>query len=283
MVYIRANGIVLNIEVRGRGEPLVLISDLAEDLTSWCFQTSAFGSLHFLVRIDNRGSGWSDCPEGCSIDEMAKDIISIMDQVGVEKTHIVGLGLGGMVAQKLALDRPGRVNGLVLVSTSPQATEEQRLVLRSVIESAKNNSDLRSLSAAMLPWLYSPWFLENDRWREYVTRAKAAGLRLTSWEGAERQLEGMLRFNSASRLESIKAPTLVISGSEDLLVPPACSDELVFGISGAKRTVLNTGHQPHIELPRTFNQTVLGFLAEVEGSPIPDLGPGMPLPCGFGI
>jgi pimeloyl-ACP methyl ester carboxylesterase len=207
MVYIRANGVVLNIELRGRGEPVVLISDIAEDLTSWCFQAASFGQMHFLMQVDNRGSGWSDCPEACSIETMARDIICLMDLVGVDRSHLVGLGLGGMVAQETALQRPGRVNGLVLASTSSSATPEQRLVLSSLIDSAKGGEDLLRLSASMLPWLYSEWFLENDRWREYVTRARTANYRWTSWDGAGRQLEAMLDYSSADRLGSIRAPT----------------------------------------------------------------------------
>jgi 3-oxoadipate enol-lactonase len=254
-----------------------------EDLTSWCFQAGSFGHLHFLMQVDNRGAGWSDCPEACSIEAMARDIVCLMDLVGIERSHLVGLGLGGMVAQEIALQRPGRVHGLVLASTSARATLEQRLVLGSLIGSAKAGEDPRRLSATMLPWLYSGWFLENDRWREYVTRARAAAYRWTSWEGAERQLEAMLGYRSADRLGDIRASTLVLSGSEDLLAPPHCSEELAAGIKGARLATLNAGHFLHVELPRTFNQSVLAFLAEVEGVPAPDLGPGVPLPCGSGL
>jgi 3-oxoadipate enol-lactonase len=273
---------VLNIELRGRGEPVVLISDIAEDLTTWGFQAASFGQMHFLMQVDNRGSGWSDCPEACSIETMARDIICLMDLVGVDRSHLVGLGLGGMVAQEIALQRPGRVNCLVLASTSSSATPEQRLVLSSLIDSAKGGEDLLRLSASMLPWLYSEWFLENDRWREYVTRARTANYRWTSWDGAGRQLKAMLDYSSADRLGSIRAPTLVLSGSEDLQTPPRCSKELAAGIKGARSGVLNAGHMLHVELPRTFNQAVLGFLAEVEGAPAPEIG-GMPLPSGPGL
>jgi pimeloyl-ACP methyl ester carboxylesterase len=128
LVYLRANNIVFNIELRGRGEPIVLISDIGEDLTSWTYQACTFGYFHFLLQMYILKSGWSDCPtDGSSVGEMAQDVLCTLDKIGVDKTHIVGLGLGGMIVQEMAISRPGRVNGLVLVSTSPSLTVMQRL------------------------------------------------------------------------------------------------------------------------------------------------------------
>jgi 3-oxoadipate enol-lactonase len=279
--YLRANGVVLNVEVRGRGEPTVLISDIGEDLTSWCYQARTFGSLHFLLQLDNRGSGRSDCPpEGCSIKDMAKDVLSAMDLIGVDKAHLVGLGLGGMIAQMIALLRPGRVGGLVLVSTSSRATEEQREVYEKWVRSANDGHDRREISRNIVPWLYSSWFLENERWREFVIKARGSRYGQTCWEGAAAQLKAMLDFDSSERLGDIASPTLVVSGSEDRITPPECSKSIHAGIKGSRHLQLRAGHLLHVELPRSFNQAVLGFLAEVEGCPAPDLGPGPPLPCG---
>jgi pimeloyl-ACP methyl ester carboxylesterase len=126
LVYLRANDIVLNIELRGRGKPIVLISDIGEDLTAWTYQACTFGYFHFLLQMDNRGSGWSDCPtETSSVGDMAKDVLCTLDKIGVDKIHIVGLG--GMIAKEMAISRAGRVNGLVLASTSPSLTIMQRL------------------------------------------------------------------------------------------------------------------------------------------------------------
>ncbi|MBI0583022.1 MAG: alpha/beta fold hydrolase [Methanomassiliicoccus sp.] len=286
MVYLRANGVVLNIELCGKGEPVLLISDIGEDLTYWSFQTGNFGRLHFLMRLDNRGSGWSDCPaEGWSIQAMARDMICTMDLVGVERAHVVGMGLGGMIALEMALQRPGRVGGLVLASSSARATVQQREVYGTLAMSARSGLDDAAISRSMVPWLYSAWFLENDRWREFVIRARASGYRGTSWAGFSAQFDAMLRFDVRERLPEIAAPTLVVSGGEDRLTPPSCSGELVSGIPDARRADLKAGHQLQVELPRSFNQAVLGFLAEVEGSPVPDLGDGMPMPCGgrFGL
>jgi 3-oxoadipate enol-lactonase len=279
--YLRANGVVLNIEIRGRGEPVVLISDIGEDLTSWCYQASSFGSLHFLMQLDNRGSGWSDCPsEGGSIDDMAKDVLSAMDLVGIESTHLVGLGLGGMIAQRIACHRPGRIRGLVLASTAGRATAEQERAYSDWVRGAEDGVDPRELGRAMVPWLYSSWFLENERWREFVIRARGSQYRRTCWEGAEAQLKAMLDFDFAEELGSITSPTLIMRGSEDRLTPPECAEELCSRIKGSRLHQLRAGHLLHIELPRSFNTAVLQFLAEAEGNPVPDLGNGIPLPCG---
>ena len=283
MTYLRANGVVLNIELGGRGEPVVLLADIGEDLTSWGFQAGAFGSLHFLVRLDNRGSGWSDCPpQGCSIDEMAKDVLHTMDLVGVDKAHIVGLGLGGMIAQRIALQRPGRVGGLVLASTSCRLTDQQRDVYDRMV-SAHEGSEAISISRAAVPWLHSSWFLDNERWREYVIRARGSQYGPQYWDGLSAQLAAMADFDSSESLGRISSPTLVVSGNEDRLTPPGCAEELCSVIKGARRHELKAGHLLNVELPRSFNKVVLEFLAKVEGSVMPDLGPGIPLPWDGGL
>ncbi len=281
MTYLRANGVVLNIELGGRGEPVVLLSDIGEDLTSWGFQAGAFGSLHFLVRLDNRGSGWSDCPpEGCSIDDMAKDVLHTMDLIGVDKAHLVGLGLGGMIAQRIACQRPGRVGGLVLASTSCRLTDRQSKVYDDLLR-AQKGSEAAAISRTAVPWLHSAWFLENERWREYVIRARGSRYCPPYWDGLSAQLAAMAGFDSRESLGRITSPALVISGSEDRLTPPGCAEKLCSGIKGAHRHELRAGHLLNVELPRSFNKVVLEFLAEVEGSPLPDLGPGIPIPGGF--
>jgi 3-oxoadipate enol-lactonase len=265
----------------GRGEPVVLLSDIGEDLTSWSYQASSFGSLHFLLQLDNRGTGWSDCPgDDCPIGTLANDVLCAMDLVGIDNTHLVGLGREGMIAQEIAIRRPGRVNGLVLASTSTRATVQQRLIYDAWVRSGMDDVDHNTISRFMVPWLYSSWFLTHDKWREFGIRAQVASYRWTSWEDATAQHGAMLGFDSIERLSTINSPTLVLSGSVDPLTPPSSADELTTGIGNARGHNLKAGHLLHIELPKTLNKIVLGFLAEVEGSPTPDLGPGIPLPCG---
>jgi pimeloyl-ACP methyl ester carboxylesterase len=113
-----------------------------------------------------------------------------------------------------------------------------------------------------------------------VVRARGASYRWFSWEGAEAQLQAIMAFDSMPRLGSITAPTLIIHGEHDRLTPGSCAAQLAARIEGSRRVNVDAGHLLNLELPKTFNQTVLGFLAEVEGNPVPDLGPGIPIPCG---
>jgi pimeloyl-ACP methyl ester carboxylesterase len=211
---------------------------------------------------------------------MAKDVLCTMDLVGVEKAHVVGLGLGGMIAQEIAITRPGRVNGLVLASTSSRATVPQCLVYDAWVRLGKDQANHDAISRSMVPWMYSSWFLTHDKWREFVIRARAASYRWTSWEGIAAQHEAMLGFDTRDRLSTITSPTLVLAGDEDSLTPPPCAEELVAGIRNVKRHDLKAGHLLNVELPQSFNQVVLDFLAEVEGNPVPNLGPSIPLPSG---
>lgn len=116
----KINGININYEVHGHGEPLVLIMGGICEHRGWMFQTCAFKKYYRVITFDNRGIGKSDRPGGCvaySMKIMADDVVGLMDHLGIEKAHVLGVSLGGMIAQVLAINYPDRINKLILAST----------------------------------------------------------------------------------------------------------------------------------------------------------------------
>lgn len=271
LVYIRVNGIVLNIELQGRGEPAILIPDIGEDLTSWCQQMRPFSGAHFTVALDNRGSGWSDSPdEEYTIEAMAQDVVCLMDALGVDTGHLVGVGLGGMVAQEIAARRPGRVTGLIMASSGARPTAQQREVYTKWVRATLEGTDPAEISRRMVPWLYSPSFLEDPGWREHVIRTRARKARWTSPQGISNQLRAMLDYDSRERLTGVRAPSLIIAGSDDRLCPPGeAAGELGKLIHTARTAQVEAGHLLNVEAFPEFNRLVLGFMAQTEGGETP--------------
>jgi pimeloyl-ACP methyl ester carboxylesterase len=121
MGKVKIDSIELYYEEHGSGDPLLLIMGLAADSVAWMFQIPAFAERYRTIVFDNRGVGRSDKPPGpYSIHQMANDTAGLLDALGIERAHVVGVSMGGMIAQELALNHPQRVRGLVLACTYPE-------------------------------------------------------------------------------------------------------------------------------------------------------------------
>ena len=274
MTYIRANGIVHNIELRGRGEAAVLLPDIGEDLTSWSFQMGLLASRHFILALDPRGSGWSDSPaEPYTVEMMAKDVLSLMDLIGIGKTHLIGHGMGGSIAQAIAAERPGRVRSLTAICTPVRFTGAQRSIYSEWLKAGSEGLDPLAISERITPWIFSSQFLRDPRWRDCVIRGRANQYRRTCWEGARNQLEAMLP-HEFPRTEHTSYPALVVWGRDDRLVPPSSARELAERLPGARMVQLEGGHMLPLELVRSLVREELTFMADVDGAPRP-CWPGM--------
>jgi pimeloyl-ACP methyl ester carboxylesterase len=125
MPIAKVNGININYKVRGEEEHLILISGYGTDQTAgWLFQTPAFKKHYRVITFDNRGAGKTDKPSGAySIKMMADDTVGLMDYLGIEESHILGISMGGMIAQVIAINYPERINKLILASTFARMDE----------------------------------------------------------------------------------------------------------------------------------------------------------------
>ncbi|HUV37121.1 MAG TPA: alpha/beta hydrolase [Patescibacteria group bacterium] len=267
MPKVRVGDIEIYYESKGEGEPLLLIMGLGSDLTGWMLQVLEFYKSHRVVSFDNRGAGRTDAPgTPYSIGMMADDSAGLMDALDIGSAHVLGISMGGFIAQELALRHPGRVRSLILAATGTRIDARgayQLDVWRRLIDTG---DDRELYIRETLPWLFTEGMFGNHRAVESMIKMRLSYPYPQPAYAYARQADACLAFDSRERLASITAPTLVVAGERDCLFPPGRSGELAAGIRNAELVVLEGGaHGFPIEFPDLFNRTVLSFLERHAG------------------
>jgi len=264
-------------EEHGSGDPLLLIMGLAADSTAWLFQVPAFAEHYRTITFDNRGVGRSAKPGGpYTIAGMANDAVRLLDTLGVARAHVVGVSMGGMIAQELALHHPDRVRGLVLACTFPEPDEDvaqQRdatiaqlggtVDAAGVLQIDPSRLDPMMLFSTLLPRVFTPTFLQQEmpKLMQLFGGALQWGF---SMDAILAQVAAVMGHSTTERLRHIGAPTLVITGDQDLLISPANSDIIAREIPNARLVKVPGGsHGFNFETPDVFNREVLAFLRSV--------------------
>ncbi len=273
----KVDSIELYYEVHGGGDPLVLIMGLGAPSAAWLFQVPEFSKHYRTIVFDNRGVGRSSKPPGpYTTAQMADDTNGLLDALGVARAHVVGVSMGGMIAQELALRHPQRVGGLVLACTyaepNPDVERHRESLLAQFggrvgpsgqIEIDPQAIDPMQFFQALLPLSFNPEFIERElpKLIDVFSSALQYGF---SMEGILGQVAAVQTHRTTDRLHRIQSPTLVITGDADRLVPPASSEILARHIPNARLVKVPGGsHGFNFETPDVFNREVLAFLATV--------------------
>ena len=283
----KVNGIDIYYEIHGSGEPLLLIEGLGYSSWMWYKQIPVLSREYQVILFDNRGAGNTDKPDSeYTIEIMADDASGLLRTLGTGPVHVLGISLGGFIAQELALRHPDLVRSLVLVSTnsgsrsrlianSPHFNGLMKLwgILPGSFEmSGKASAPLRAdyglkredrirygLSLAFTPEYYKSHSDEIERIVRWRMESPQPGY---AWA---RQFTAGTKFDSSGRAEEIKAPTLVLNGSQDRIVSPESAKELAEMIPGANyEEIEGTGHLLFIERAEEFNERVIEFLDGVD-------------------
>jgi len=252
-------GVRIYWEEAGTGPPLLLIMGLGYSHEMW-HRTTPLVSKHFrTILVDNRGVGRSDVPPGpYPIATMAADAAAVLDAAGVESADVYGISMGGMIAQEFALQYPQRVRRLILGCTAcggPKAVRAEPEVNQVLM--MRGNMTMDEAIEAALPYIY-----DADTPRPRVDQDLA--IRRATYpkpEAYAAQLQGILAWESYSRLGQIKAPTLVVHGETDRLVPPGNGRLIAESIAGSKLVMIP--HASHIYMtdqPEASHKAVLDFL-----------------------
>jgi 3-oxoadipate enol-lactonase len=251
-------------ERMGVGEPLLLIHGLGYARWGWEPVLPGLAERFEVILFDNRGVGESDAPPGpYTVAEMAADAARVLDEAGVERPHVVGTSLGGMVAQELALARPERVRRLVLACTTPGGPNAYPMPQTTVA--------LMAEAATMEPAVALRRFVENalapetvERHPELVDRIMTHRLATAQDPAAwAAQAAAGATFDALDRLGGLAAPTLVQHGTEDVVVDPRNGDLLVELVPDARlERFPDTGHLYFWERPERFVESVTAFLGE---------------------
>ncbi len=259
------NGISMYYEVQGKGVPIVLIQGFAGNHQAWFFQTSVFKKYYKVITFDSRGIGRSGrSGEPYTIRTMADDVIGLMDSLGVDKAHVLGLSLGGLVAQEIAISYPESVIKLVLGSTlasSEQNDVNPEMMKALGVHEGSTDVDISNIDfRKLMNFMVSSAF--NKRlYRMVLVPLSKYGLRSVDPEGYLRQMQSVAGYNTLDRLHLIKAPTLVITGTGDRIISPSMSDLLASRIPNARLVKVKGGsHAFFMEMRGRFNKEVLEFL-----------------------
>ncbi|MCD6135718.1 alpha/beta fold hydrolase [Candidatus Bipolaricaulota bacterium] len=260
----RINGIDINYEVHGEGEPLLLIQGLGHSSEFWFLQVPEF-SKHFQTIIyNNRGIGKSDKPnETYSIAGDALDAVALLDHLRIERSHVLGVSRGGYIAQELAISHPERVRRLILMSThygGPEYLEATRDLWAELFD--VTGLSLEEIYRKAAKYLTSEAFYTSNP--DMIDRMVA--IRMANPQPAyafQHQFQGAAAFDASRRVSQIDAPTLVIAGTEDRVVPMWLSEKLASAIPEAGFVPIDgAGHLSFIEQPELINKLVTDFLED---------------------
>jgi 3-oxoadipate enol-lactonase len=258
---IAAGSLQLNYDSAGDGSAVVLTHGLGGDLGYWDATVDALAGHHRVLRWDVRGCGQSDAPPGPYSPELfADDLRHLLDALAVQRAHLIGISMGGVISQSFALRHPERVTSLVLVSTSsevgPQATANwQKLANR--IEQHGFDPRTADASRSVAPAFAAAHPEILEQLKEQTLRNQPI-----AYAAAAR---AMSDYNFTAQLAAVTAPTLILQGLNDQLTPPGGSVKLRRALSRAHLVMLpGAGHNIPIEQPGTFHAAVAAFLGAIE-------------------
>jgi pimeloyl-ACP methyl ester carboxylesterase len=253
----------LHVEEHGSGPPVLLIQGLGYAVWGWRNQLAPLATRHRVIAFDNRGAGRSEKPPGpYTIDELAADTAGVLDERAIAAACVVGLSMGGFIAQTLALSRPDLVGRLVLVGTSAGGPE-------SVPQPAETREawlDARDLppeefARATMRYSFAPGWTDAHPavYESLLTARLEFPTPPEAWAAQFAACEEFLARGVP--VEQIQAPTLVVHGALDRVVDPRNGELLTRRIPGARLLPIpGCGHQVPLEAPDRFNDAVLEFL-----------------------
>ena len=267
MPAVRVGDISIYYEEYGKGEPLLLIAGWGTDLSCWLPQIPEFSTKYRVIAFDNRGAGRTDAPdEPYSFRMMADDAVGLLDALGIGKAHILGMSMGGCIAQEIAIEHPERTRSLILAATTaaPGASPMLMNTLTAWTAAMKEGVSPKTMARMQLPYVVTSRFFDQPEMVALFVDAMAANPCQPRAYACQRQTEASTAQDTRARLKRIAAPTLVLAGKEDIMLPVRHSEELAALIPGAKLVVLEGGaHGFSLEIADKFNRAVQEFLGQV--------------------
>lgn len=259
----RVNDIRIYYEVHGEGFPLIMIMGLGGNIDWWDPRMIQELSKKFkTVMFDNRGAGRTDVSDRrYTIRLFADDTAGLMDALGISRAHVLGISMGGMIAQELVLNYPKKVEKLVLCSTTCGGTtsvppSEDVMGMLMADKSALSPEEIAKMT---IPFLLTEDFIKKNP--DFVELMKQQILKAPiSNEAFMRQLNAIIEFDTHDRLPLIRAPTLILHGKQDILVRPRNGSILAEAIPDAKLVYLGKSAHGLAEETRVVINTLIDFL-----------------------
>ncbi|CAH1666029.1 3-oxoadipate enol-lactonase [Chelatococcus asaccharovorans] len=245
--------------------PVVTLShSLAAHLDMWRPQMAALVEHFRVLRYDVRGHGGSSMPAGMpDIADLADDIRRLLDYLGISRTHFVGLSMGGMIGQQLAIAHPEYIESLVLADTLSAYGEEHRAMWQARIDAAMTGAGMEPLVEPTIQrWFTEPFRRTNPAAMDWIRSM----IRATPPQGFIGCCHALMALNLTDQLPAITAPTLVMVGRQDPTTPVAGAALIAAAISHARLVIIeDAAHIANVEQPEVFTHHLLDFLLEQRG------------------
>lgn len=262
-MQVEVDGLSIRVLLEGpETAPVVTLShSLAAHLAMWQPQMAALVEHFRVLRYDVRGHGGSSMPAGMpDIADLAEDIRKLLDHLGIKRTHFVGLSMGGMIGQQLAIARPEYIESLALADTLSAYGEAHRPMWQGRIDAASTAAGMEPLVEPTLRrWFTEPFRLANPAVMDWV----GGMIRETQPPGFIGCCHALMALNLTDRLPAITAPTLVMVGRQDPTTPVAGATVIADTIPDARLVIIeNAAHIANVEQPDVFMHHLLDFLLE---------------------
>jgi 3-oxoadipate enol-lactonase len=261
----RINGVELAFELRGIGAPIVMIHGAQGDQTMFAGLAATFAEKYRVVTFDQRGSGLSEKPDvPYSMAMLADDTAALMDHVGIAQAHVIGVSMGGMIAQELVLRHPQKVRSVVLGCTTAGGSTAVRAggtALANAYSTQPMTAEERG--KALAEAAFSKGYLAQHP--EVITSMiESRRQRPIDSTAFARRMKAAADHDTYDRLPQIKCPTLVIAGADDALIDPENSFIVTNRIEGANMVIFEpAGHCFWLEQPEQTHTAIADFLAIV--------------------
>ncbi|WP_298626766.1 alpha/beta hydrolase [uncultured Legionella sp.] len=262
MPNINANGINIYYELRGQGQPLVLIAGYTGDHTFWKLMQEELAKQFTVLLFDNRGIGQTlDSGADFSLELMAEDTMALINALGLEHPHIIGQSMGGAIAQMIARTHGQHIDKLIILNSAAKLNVRTINTLNNIYKLREAQIPFDLFIDTALPWFFSSHFLANP---ELIKAFKEDLLKNPfpqSISDQERQLKALLPFDSRNWLKDIHSSTLVIAAEEDIIALPEESKELAQCLPDAQFKIIPGAHSSPVEQANTVNELILNFIS----------------------
>jgi 3-oxoadipate enol-lactonase len=259
-MFAQANGIRMNYELSGKkdGSVVMFSHSLGSSLTMWRSQAEILDPYFKVLQYDTRGHGKTDAPAGSyTLDMLGEDVIGLLDVLEIDKIHFVGLSMGGMIGQCLALNHSERIRSLVLCDTSSIFAREGQPAIQERIDTARSKGMGALWEPTMERWV-TPSFIGKNPPSLGIIRKEFLA---TSVEGYIGCSEAIRKLNYLDRLPGIMLPALIMVGEEDPATPVDAAKAIHERIANSKLTIIPLArHLSNVERPEVFNAALLRFL-----------------------
>jgi 3-oxoadipate enol-lactonase len=260
---VTVNGITVNYTLDGPANaPVVTLShSLATDLSMWEPQMKALTARYRVLRYDTRGHGGTDAPAGAyTLTQLADDARALLKALGVARTHWIGLSMGGMIGQTLALASPEVFQSLALCDTSSRIPAEMKPAWADRIRTAETQGMEPLVEPTIGRWFTAPF---RERRKDVVEQVRTM-IRNTKPQGYVGCCHAIAALDLTDKLGAIQIPTLIIVGEEDLGTPVTASEAIKAKIVGSELEILKSAaHLSNMEQPEAFTAALTSFLSRV--------------------